>query len=169
MPVVADAQEDTTPSFVYATFFECDVSRQERADEIVEEILAPIYNSHVKEGGLASWGWLKHYVGGKWRRAVTTTATDVKTLLAARNAIMAEVNEKAKAASDEFSEICGSHQDYIWNVVHEKPLNIATMLKTPPSDGAAFFCTFHRPARTDSLLAREVGPARVEHGSNPHG
>jgi len=51
----------------------------------------------------------------------TTTATDVKTLLAARNAIFAEVNEKAKAASDEFNSICGSHQDYIWNILHEVP------------------------------------------------
>ncbi len=49
------------------------------------------------------------------------TATDVKALLAARSAIFEEVNEKAEAASDEFREICGSHQDFIWSVVHETP------------------------------------------------
>jgi hypothetical protein len=104
-----------------SVYFDCDMSREERADEIVEKTLGPIYNKHVSAGGITSWGWLKHYVGGKWRRVATTTATDVKTLLAARNAIFAEVNEKAKTASDEFNSICGSHQDYIWDIEHEVP------------------------------------------------
>ena len=104
-----------------SVYFHCDMGDQDRADEIVEEVFAPVFNSHVKEGGLASWGWLKHRVGGKWRRAATYTATDVKTLLATRGAMMAEINKKSEAAGKEFSEICGSHQDYIWNVVHEKP------------------------------------------------
>jgi hypothetical protein len=104
-----------------SVYFDCDMSREERADEIVEKTLGPIYNKHVAADGITSWGWLKHYVGGKWRRVATTTATDVKTLLAARNAIFAEVNEEAKTASDEFNSICGSHQDYIWDIEHEVP------------------------------------------------
>jgi hypothetical protein len=43
------------------------------------------------------------------------------TFFTARNAIFAEVNEKAEAAGDEFGEICGSHQDSLWNIVHETP------------------------------------------------
>jgi hypothetical protein len=35
--------------------------------------------------------------------------------------IFKEVNEKAEAASNEFGEICGSHQDYLWNILHETP------------------------------------------------
>jgi len=104
-----------------SVYFHCDMSQEDRADEIVEEFLAPIYNSHIEQGNITSWGWLKHYVGGKWRRAATFTAPDVKSLLAGRNAIFADVNAKAEAASDEFGEICGSHQDYIWNIVHETP------------------------------------------------
>ena len=104
-----------------SVYFDCDMSREERADEIVEKTLGPIYSKHVSAGGITSWGWLKHYVGGKWRRVATTTAADVKTLLAARNAIFAEVNEKAKTASDEFNSICGSHQDYIWDIEHDVP------------------------------------------------
>jgi hypothetical protein len=104
-----------------SVYFDCDMGEEDRADEIIEKNLAPIYNKHVTKGGLTSWGWLKHYVGGKYRRVATTTSTDIKTLLATRNAIFAEVNEKAKAAGDEFGEICGSHQDYIWNIVHEVP------------------------------------------------
>jgi hypothetical protein len=104
-----------------SVYFYCDMSKEERADEIVEEAFAPIYNSHVEKGNIASWGWLKHDFGGKWRRVGTMTGTDVKSLLAARNAIFKEVNEKAEAASNEFGEICGSHQDYLWNILHETP------------------------------------------------
>ena len=104
-----------------SVYFYCKMSEEERADEIVDEFFAPIYNSHVENGNITSWGWLKHYFGGKWRRVATMTATDTKSLFAARNAIFAEVNEKAEAASNEFGEICGSHQDFLWNIVHETP------------------------------------------------
>ena len=49
------------------------------------------------------------------------TATDTKALFAARSAIFKEIYEKAEPAMDEFGEICGSHQDYLWNIVHETP------------------------------------------------
>jgi len=104
-----------------SVYFYCKMSEEDRADEIVEEILAPIYNSHVENGDITSWGWLKHYFGGKWRRVATMTATDTKSLFAARNAIFAEVNEKAEAAMNELGGICGSHQDYLWNIAHETP------------------------------------------------
>jgi hypothetical protein len=104
-----------------SVYFYCRMSEEERADEIVEESLAPIYNSHVEKGNITSWGWLKHYFGGKWRRIATMTATDSKSLFAARNAIFEEINEKAGDAMDEFGEICGSHQDYLWNIAHETP------------------------------------------------
>lgn len=104
-----------------SVYFYCDMDKEERADEIVEQAFAPIYNAHVEKGSISSWGWLKHYFGGKWRRAATMTAPDTKSMFAARNAIMAEINDKAEAASDEFGEICGSHQDYLWNIMHETP------------------------------------------------
>jgi len=102
-------------------YFYCKMSQEERADEIVEESFAPIYNEAVKNGSISSWGWMKHNFGGKWRRIATMTATDTKALFAARNAIFKEINEKAEAASKEFGEICGSHQDYVWNILQETP------------------------------------------------
>jgi hypothetical protein len=68
-----------------SVYFYCDMSKEERADEIVEEAFAPIYNSHVEKGNIASWGWLKHDFGGKWRRVGTMTGSDIASLLAARN------------------------------------------------------------------------------------
>jgi hypothetical protein len=104
-----------------SVYFYCKMSKEDRADEIVEEFFAPIYNDHVEKGNITSWGWLKHDFGGKWRRLVTMTGADVKSLLAARDAILADLDSKAEAAGDEFSEICSSHQDYLWNIVHETP------------------------------------------------
>ena len=99
----------------------CTMSDEERADEIVESSLAPIFNKHVKAGHTTSWGWLKHYFGGKWRRVATMTAPDVKTLCAGRDAIFEDIAQQAEAASKEFGGICGSHQDMLWEIVHEKP------------------------------------------------
>ena len=104
-----------------SVYFYCRMSDEERADEIVEKSFAPIYNQAVENGSITSWGWLKHYYGGKWRRLATMTATDIKAVFAARNAIFEQISQKAEAASDEFNEICGSHQDFLWNIAHEKP------------------------------------------------
>jgi hypothetical protein len=72
----------------------CKISKEERADEIVEKVFAPIYNKAVADGKIKSWGWSSHIVGGKYRRLGTMTA-------------------------NEFSGICGSHSDYLWDIVHE--------------------------------------------------
>jgi hypothetical protein len=49
------------------------------------------------------------------------TANDEANLIAARTAIIDEIDAGNEAASREFDEICGSHQDYIWTIQHEKP------------------------------------------------
>ena len=104
-----------------SVYYYCNMSEEDRADELIENAFAPIYNKQVEKGNISSWGWLEHYFGGKWRRVATMTAPDITSLFAARDAIFAEINEKAAAASDEFGGICGSHQDYLWNIVHETP------------------------------------------------
>ena len=95
----------------------CDMAKQERADELMAAF-APVYNSHVKEGELSGWGWLQHQVGGKYRRLLTMRGADHKSVLAAWGAIVEEMDEKHDAASTEFSEICYTHQDYMWDIVH---------------------------------------------------
>jgi hypothetical protein len=65
--------------------------------------------------------WLKHYVGGEWRRPSTTTAADHATLLDVCGAIIEEIIARHSEAGEEFDAICGRHQDYMWNVQHEKP------------------------------------------------
>jgi hypothetical protein len=99
-----------------STYMVCNMNGEERADEIVANDLAPIFNKHVENGGLTSWGWLSHIVGGKYRRIQTLAAKDVSSLMAARGAMLEEL--QALDSLDEFSDICTSHTDYIWNYIH---------------------------------------------------
>jgi hypothetical protein len=107
----------------FSVYYICDENREERADDIVAENFAPIYNQAVTDGKLTSWGWSGHWVGGKYRRLLTTTAADFKTLLNTRNEII-EASfgvEGMEEIGEEFTDICGSHSDYMWEIVHEMP------------------------------------------------
>ena len=104
----------------FSVYHVCDISREERADEIVDEHVAPILNGMVEDGSLTSWGWSSHVVGGKYRRLQTMTAVDHKSLLAARGAAIEAMYADDNEAGAEFSEICGPHVDYMWDITHEK-------------------------------------------------
>ena len=103
----------------FSVYHVCDITREDRADEIVAEHFAPILNKMVEDGDLTSWGWSSHVVGGKYRKLQTMTAADHKSLLAARGAAITALYADDDAAGNEFTEICGPHADYMWNIVHE--------------------------------------------------
>lgn len=107
----------------FSVYFICDENRESRADEIVATHFAPHYDKAVADGGITSWGWSEHWVGGKYRRLLTTTAADHKTGMNARNALISSVfdTEGMEEIGAEFTDICGSHSDYMWDIVHEKP------------------------------------------------
>jgi hypothetical protein len=106
----------------FSVYLQCDMDREPRADELVSTVFAPVYNRQVAAGRLASWGWMEHVVGGRWRRIVTMTANDEASLMAARAAIIEEITTGSlEEAGREFDSICSSHQDYIWTIQHEKP------------------------------------------------
>ena len=102
-----------------SVYFVCTMTREERADELVNTLFAPLYNKAVADGQLASWGWLSHIMGGKYRRLLTMTGADHGSLMAARGSILNAMDELEGA--DEFTEICGSHSDYLWNIEIENP------------------------------------------------
>jgi len=105
----------------FSVYYVCDQSREERADEIVAKDLAPIFNKHVGEGKLVSWGWSSHWVGGNFRRLQTMTAANHKDLLSTRAALIDEIYADENKAGQEFSDICGSHVDYMWDIQLETP------------------------------------------------
>jgi hypothetical protein len=104
-----------------ATYMVCDFTEEGRADDIVEEVFAAIYNKHVEAGNITGWGWLEHNIGGKYRRIATIAATDMSSLISARAAIFEDLFEEAPLALNTFGEICGSHSDYIWEIRIARP------------------------------------------------
>lgn len=97
----------------------CDITKEERADEIVKKHFAPVYDSFVKPGRLTSWGYLTHVIGGKYRKLSTMTAANHSDLLQARAEILDKLFYQGDSkVGQEYSEICGSHQDYLWTNKH---------------------------------------------------
>lgn len=107
----------------FSVYFVCNENLESRADEIMAEHFAPIYDKAVADGKLTSWGWSEHWVGGKYRRLLTMTAGDHKSLLNTRNELIESAfnAEGMEEIGTEFTNACGSHSDYMWNIVHEKP------------------------------------------------
>ncbi len=104
----------------FSVYHVCDISLEERADEIVDEHVAPILDQFVEDGKLTSWAWSSHSVGGRFRRLQTMTAADHKSLLNARNEAIDAIYADDNDLGIEFSDICGPHVDYMWNIIHEK-------------------------------------------------
>ena len=117
----SDTGDASLGTVAMSTYMVCDFNEEDRADRIVENVLADIYNKHVEEGTITSWGWLEHNIGGQYRRISVIDATDVDALLAARSAIFGDMFEEAPIALDRFSEICDSHTDYIWEKQITRP------------------------------------------------
>jgi hypothetical protein len=105
----------------FSVYYECNMSQEERADEIVTNVFAPVFNKHVGAGKLGSWGWMEHFIGGKYRRIWTMSGANHSNVLAARYAIYTDLTESHRDAMREFDEICHGHQDMMWNIVIEKP------------------------------------------------
>ncbi|ARD43261.1 hypothetical protein [Colwellia sp. PAMC 21821] len=102
-----------------SVYMECSFSGEEEADEIFKKHFAPVFNAEVGKGKLTSWGWMSHVLGGKYRRLQTATADNYSDLLKAQERILDTLYGKNNKHSEEFSEICTSHQDYLWDISKE--------------------------------------------------
>jgi hypothetical protein len=124
-PVVLMAQEEEKEddSYIYATYFYCKTSTQEKADELIKANSAPIYDAAVADGTIKGWGWLAHHTGGKWRRIQYHSSDSIAGLLAAQETIGDRMDAAAGDTDDGFGEICGAHDDYIWKSVAGNGLN----------------------------------------------
>jgi hypothetical protein len=103
----------------FSTYYVCDQGREDQADDLVKNSLAPIFDKMVADGKLKSWGWNEHIVGGEYRRLETLSADDVKTLMEARGALVEALQNNP--AGDLLTEICPSHADYIWEIKAQAP------------------------------------------------
>ncbi len=100
-----------------SVYMVCNFNQEDKADEIVKAKFAPIYNSFIGKGKLISWGWMSHIIGGEYRKLATMTAENYEVLFVARAGILKKLFEDEEDTSGkDFSDICGSHQDYLWDI-----------------------------------------------------
>jgi hypothetical protein len=97
-----------------STYFVCG-SREAEADAIVKTAFAPVMNAHVKEGKIASWAWMEHVAGGKYRRILVIDVADHTSALEYWYALDQALGEANPQLSRRFNEICPSHTDYVWD------------------------------------------------------
>jgi hypothetical protein len=114
--VDAGSNSATRGSAGFSVYYVCDIDKEARAGELVDEHIGPILDGFVEEGKLSSWGWSTHLVGGRYRALQTMTASDMQSLMAARGDVIAAVYAEENEAGAEFSQICGPHVDYLWNI-----------------------------------------------------
>lgn len=106
----------------FTVYMECDMNEEERADELVRDVFGPIYDKHVGDGQLMTWNWLAHNVGGNFRRILTMTSSDHKTMMKTRAAILEAFDDRRTArALEEFNNICFKHSDYMWDILAQSP------------------------------------------------
>jgi hypothetical protein len=98
-----------------STYHACDSSRQGRANEIFQQVLAPLYKKHTDMGHLTGWGFFAHRMGGVFRALETLRGADHKTLMNMQGVVYGEAMTTNALAMNEFREICSWHQDYLWN------------------------------------------------------
>jgi len=107
---------DTRGTALFSVYYVCDETREKRADEIFEKDFAPIFDKFVADGKITNLGWNSHWVGGKYRRLQTVSGMDHKSLLAARGELITAMYGDDNEAGKEFTSICGSHKDCMWDM-----------------------------------------------------
>lgn len=117
--VLAGSDTDSRGDVSMSVYHVCDIAREDRADEIMKNDFAPVMDKAVEDGKIASWGWLSHIVGGKYRRLQTMTGESYQSVLKARGEILGAILDMESA--QEFTDICGSHSDYLWDIQIEHP------------------------------------------------
>lgn len=151
----AAAQDEKAERYTYVTYHVCDMSQQERASEIFDELQKPLYEAAVADGTINGYGWLEHHTGGKWRRAVYYGAGSVQALIDAQKKIGDQADAKNKKLGEEFSRICSSHDDYIWRTVAG---NIGTVARGGASFSTYYVCDQGRETEADALVTQVFGP-----------
>ncbi len=104
------------PTGGYSIYYECAPAREDRADAIVTTAFAPTLDQAVTSGGMHSWSWLGHVIGGRYRRLLALDGASPKAMVQAVGTVVSELRTKQPDAYREFSEICDSHRDYVWNI-----------------------------------------------------
>ena len=151
------AQDDEQAEvYTYATYFYCDVSKEDAADEVMERD-APVMDKLVDDGAINAWGWMSHHTGGQWRRIRWHQSNSIVGALEANKTIQ-DALEKALgedyAGNAEFSAACPRHDDYLWQMVDGKVGD----KRGKVGFSVYFMCDITREGRADEIMAARGKP-----------
>jgi hypothetical protein len=155
-PAIA-AEDEAAERYIYATYNNCDFSKQERADEIFAQVQKPLLDAAMKDGSINFYSYLAHQTGGQWRRVNVHGAGGVQGLLDAQKKMgdQTDANEKSKRLAAEFGAICPSHDDYIWRTVAG---NVGTVQGGGASFSTYYVCDQSRESQADAIVKSMVAP-----------
>lgn len=153
--LAASAQQpggETSDSYIYATYYYCDLNQQDDADRLVAQDFGPLYDQAVDSGEITDWGWLSHHTGGRWRRVFYFSADSVDALLNAQASLAEREDQRA---NERFNDACGSHDDYIWHSLRSGGASDAA--------GAVrlstyYVCDIAREDRADEIFDAALAP-----------
>lgn len=169
MPGFVLAQSQDAPvGFAYVTYFECDAGKEYRADEIIERSYKPHYDAAVEAGDIVSWSWLSHFIGGKYRRALVLTTTNIDDLLSAAGALGEAIEDSTPEAGRVFTEICPGHEDYVWETAPAVGGTAAGTARGEVGFSVYWSCDVNREERADEIMREVLGPiynAQMESGN----
>jgi len=158
LPTLASAQESSLP-YSYATYFQCDPSREARADALVREAFAPVFDQRLADKRVTAWGWLAHNLGGQWRRVSYLVAPSRDALLDAQSGIAAEMRARRAPAWTEFNSICSTHDDYIWRGVASSQRGGEMGQARPAAAYSIYYeCAMARQSHADTLVMQVFAP-----------
>jgi len=149
-----DAEADKI--YAYATYFLCSPGRESRADEIIRSNYKPHYDQAVEQGQIAAWTWLQHYIGGKWRRVLVVVTNDIDAALESSGALGEIISDTSPEAGRAFSEICDSHDDYIWESVPGIGSGPVAAQRGSATFSTYMQCDLANEDRADELLRDEL-------------
>lgn len=155
------AQEPQT--YVFGMYYKCKVGSEDRADAIYKETIAPLVQKQIDSELLAAAGWGRHWMGGAWRRLSYTGATSLSALVEARQAIIGEMTEAQKKASEEFNTICPSHDDYIWSSVASSQAPGAIARDRAKVAMSTYFVCDSREKEADAIVKAAFAPVMNAH------
>jgi hypothetical protein len=153
--MLAAEEEKAADTYIYATYFYCKTSLQEKADEIMKAHNAPVWDAAVADGTVSGWGWVAHHTGGKWRRIQYHTSGTITGLLAAQESVGKKIDEAGGDPDNEFGKICGAHDDYIWK---QEAGNSTQSTRGTAAISVYHICNMAKEERADEIVKKVFAP-----------
>lgn len=158
-------QQAPAPQYVLVAYYRCDINRQARADSLYERYSVPVLERMVQEGKLTRYALSAHRHGGAWRRVESLVGNDVEALFRAQEELGEAAAAGAGASAQEFTEICNSHDDYLWT----QTLTGGPAPAQPVYSWSVYYeCDPAREDQADGIMERLIAPILNRHVAAGH-